>query len=58
MRREWIWGMAALLAAAPALASPEPLTNVLIHETLHTLGLGEDPPSSTEITKVVLRHCR
>jgi hypothetical protein len=31
---------------------------VLIHETLHTLGLGENPPSSTEITQVVLRHCR
>src|SRR5262245_26010260 len=29
----------------------------LIHEMLHTLGLGENPPSSVEITQVVLRHC-
>ena len=29
----------------------------LIHEALHTLGLGENPPSSTEITERVLRRC-
>jgi hypothetical protein len=31
---------------------------VLIHETLHTLGLGENPPSSEEITGRVLARCR
>ena len=29
----------------------------LIHEMLHTLGLGEDPPSSEEITRRVERRC-
>jgi hypothetical protein len=31
---------------------------VVIHEALHTLGLGEDPPSSAEITARVLERCR
>jgi len=31
---------------------------VLIHETLHSLGLGENPPSSGEITARVLKKCR
>jgi hypothetical protein len=30
---------------------------VVIHEMLHTLGLGEDPPSSGEITGRVRRAC-
>lgn len=30
----------------------------LIHEVLHTLGLGENPPSPAEITERVLRRCR
>jgi hypothetical protein len=30
----------------------------LIHEALHTLGLGENPPTSREITAGVLRRCR
>jgi len=30
----------------------------LIHEMLHTLGLGENPPSSNEITKRVRSACR
>lgn len=30
----------------------------LIHEALHTLGLGENPPSPHEITRSVLQHCR
>ena len=29
----------------------------LIHEMLHTLGLGENPPSSQEITEQVKRRC-
>jgi hypothetical protein len=36
----------------------EHLVVVLIHEVLHTLGLGEDPPSSVEITRTVRRFCR
>ena len=30
---------------------------VIIHEALHSLGLGENPPSSTEITARVLARC-
>jgi hypothetical protein len=30
---------------------------LLIHEALHTLGLGENPPSSEEISNIVLTHC-
>jgi hypothetical protein len=29
----------------------------VIHEMLHTLGLGENPPSSQEITQRVIRRC-
>jgi hypothetical protein len=29
----------------------------IIHEMLHTLGLGEDPPSSVEITRQVIARC-
>ena len=31
--------------------------NLLIHEMLHALGLGEDPPTSEEITRQVARRC-
>jgi hypothetical protein len=31
--------------------------NTLIHEMLHSLGLGENPPSSSEINGQVLRRC-
>lgn len=31
---------------------------ILIHEAFHTLGLGENPPSSRDITARVLLHCR
>lgn len=37
----------------PALAE-----NWVIHEMLHTLGLGENPPSSREITRRVAERCR
>ena len=33
------------------------VANVLVHETLHSLGLGENPPSSEEITLRVERRC-
>jgi hypothetical protein len=44
--RENQWGDAGLTEA------------VLIHEELHALGLGENPPSSTFITKRVRARCR
>jgi hypothetical protein len=31
---------------------------LVIHETFHSLGLGENPPSSQEITMRVLRSCQ
>jgi len=36
----------------PALAE-----TVVIHEALHTLGLGENPPSSQEINARILKRC-
>jgi len=30
----------------------------VIHEVLHSLGLGENPPSSAEITQRVMKRCR
>jgi hypothetical protein len=29
----------------------------VIHEALHTLGLGENPPDSREITRLVTERC-
>jgi hypothetical protein len=37
--------------------NPRRAQALLIHELLHTLGLGENPPSSEEITNIVLTHC-
>ena len=37
--------------------SPGRAAAVLIHEELHSLGLGENPPSSEEITDRVLDRC-
>lgn len=31
--------------------------NLLIHEMLHALGLGENPPTSLEITRQVVKRC-
>ena len=36
---------------------PDDTKAAFIHEALHTLGLGENPPSSREITKRVLARC-
>ena len=36
---------------------PEHAVSRVIHEMLHTLGLGENPPSSAEITRRVLAGC-
>lgn len=41
-----------------SLRDPVDAEATLIHEALHTLGLGENPPSSREITAQVLKHCR
>lgn len=38
-------------------SKPWAAENALIHEMLHTLGLGENPPSSTEITHRVKARC-
>ena len=38
--------------------NPERAQAIVIHEALHTLGLGENPPSSAEITARVLARCR
>lgn len=42
------------------LAERDPWTaeSWIIHEMLHTLGLGENPPSSREITQRVKERCR
>jgi hypothetical protein len=37
--------------------TPKLAEAILIHEVLHTLGLGEDPPSSTDITARILKRC-
>jgi hypothetical protein len=39
-------------------AKPERAEMLLIHELLHTLGLGERRPTSAYITSVVTRRCR
>ncbi len=38
-------------------ADPGYAAALVIHEEPHVLGLGEDPPSSTEITKCVIARC-
>jgi hypothetical protein len=37
---------------------PELAPVLVIHEALHTLGLGENPPSSIEITGRIVERCR
>jgi hypothetical protein len=37
---------------------PTYVVAAFIHEMLHTLGLGENPPSTQEITRRVLQQCR
>jgi hypothetical protein len=40
-----------------AQGTSEVAESTIIHEFLHTLGLGEDPPSSREITSRVMQQC-
>jgi hypothetical protein len=37
--------------------NPEVASYIVIHELLHTLGLGENPPTSLEITSRVRKRC-
>lgn len=39
------------------LGNPDHAAAILIHEELHSLGLGENPPSSIEITSAVVARC-
>ena len=38
-------------------ANPGYTATIVIHETLHTLGLGEGPPTSGAITAKVIARC-
>jgi len=40
-----------------AFATARPAGIVIIHEMLHSLGLGENPPTSRHITQTVVRRC-
>lgn len=43
--------------AAARQSHPRLAEVIIIHETLHTLGLGENPPSARDITARVLERC-
>jgi hypothetical protein len=40
-----------------AQRAPDEIRAIVIHEMLHSLGLGENPPSSREITRRVKERC-
>jgi hypothetical protein len=42
---------------ARLITNPEISATLIIHESLHALGLSEDPPTSGEITRRVERRC-
>lgn len=44
--------------ATTQVRDPRLAEDIVIHEMLHTLGLGENPPTSTEITKRVKGRCQ
>jgi hypothetical protein len=44
--------------AKKQISDPFTAENIVIHEVLHTLGLGENPPSSQEITRRVNGRCQ
>jgi hypothetical protein len=44
--------------SAQQLREPGVAESMVIHEVLHTLGLGENPPTSIEITRRVDNRCR
>jgi hypothetical protein len=51
-----IWICARTLEQSYA-GNPRHATASVIHEVLHTLGLGENPPTPFEITAQILRQC-
>jgi hypothetical protein len=53
-RLVWVCPSLGRLAAA----EPGRAEAIVIHEMLHSLGLGENPPSSEDITAAVERRCR
>jgi len=55
VRRIFVCGRAF---SAQQLRQPGVAESMVIHELLHTLGLGENPPSSIEITQRVEARCR
>jgi hypothetical protein len=42
---------------AMGIENPEQAQAIVLHEVLHTLGLGENPPDQDEITRAVVRRC-
>jgi len=55
-------GMQTVYLCGPRFAdsahfNPRFTANLLIHESLHSLGLGENPPASLEITRRVSTRC-
>jgi len=40
------------------LKEPRVAESMVIHEVLHTLGLGENPPTSLEITSRIFTRCQ
>jgi len=55
VRRVYVCGR---VFSAQQLRQPGVAESMVIHEVLHTLGLGENPPSSIEITQRVEARCR
>lgn len=55
VRRIYVCGR---VFSAQQLREPGVAESMVIHEVLHTLGLGENPPTSIEITRRVDARCR
>lgn len=55
VRRIYVCGR---IFSAQQLREPGMAESMVIHELLHTLGLGENPPTSIEITRRVGARCR
>jgi hypothetical protein len=55
VRRIYVCGR---VFSAEQLREPGVAESMVIHELLHTLGLGENPPTSIEITRRVDARCR